>query len=1071
MRQRRPLWCELSAAMNHSRGHLLAQLLFAFLFTQVEALQEGNFQAGLNQHATALEVSREIKVGRLYHWLNWSLVRSHHCLYLWSSAAAIELPHISSGSFNFLVNNTLHVLLPTGEVENASGSSNQGMELLRRLQEAQSLVFPPIESEPILSRPGALRLAVANWAVSCRKTNELAIHNGQHPQQVILLRQHLQGLVFYSTRGTRHSFPSKTRLPPEFVRGWLNRCEKHLRSTAEASEKKIASTTRAPKPNREVTVLSGVFMQPKPMESFSKPCKPMEDLARVTTTPKYLLPAEGATTRYTGRTRAGVTTAADARRPLITGDHMRETSEAPTAGIEAKMHTPMRSKSSLPPTDRKGSDTSLSSGCSYSPLPPYVVPDFKTPDFERFRSPLKDCTIHRNPSKGLAMRYDDSSSELDSPVSATIDVKKTVAFPIPDTPAHYTDTPELSGSPEVFTLPVNVNMRRKRATRNVSPLVLPESLPEHLTERLEQEPESDKVDESNDKDDESDESDYGEDTGGATEIPSARAPTVPLFPSPDLAAYRRIIHEEMARCYGAHIVSAVSTADSPASTGDHMRETSEAPTAGIEAKMHTPMRSKSSLPPTDRKGSDTSLSSGCSYSPLPPSVVPDFKTPDFERFRSPSKDCTIHRNPSKGLAMRYDDSSSELDSPVSATIDVKKTVAFPIPDTPAHYTDTPELSGSPEVFTLPVNVNMRRKRATRNVSPLVLPESLPEHLTERLEQEPESDKVDESNDKDDESDESDYGEDTGGATEIPSARAPTVPLFPSPDLAAYRRIIHEEMARCYGAHIVSAVSTADSPASTGDHMRETSEAPTAGIEAKMHTPMRSKSSLPPTDRKGSDTSLSSGCSYSPLPPSVVPDFKTPDFERFRSPFKDCTIHRNPSKGLAMRYDDSSSELDSPVSATIDVKKTVAFPIPDTPAHYTDTPELSGSPEVFTLPVNVKMRRKRATRNVSPLVLPESLPEHLTERLEQEPESDKGDESNGKDDESDESDYGEDTGGATEIPSARAPTVPLFPSPDLAAYRRIIHEEMARCYGAHIVSAVSTADSPASTGEHTSNYRL
>ncbi|XP_075739286.1 uncharacterized protein LOC119185596 isoform X4 [Rhipicephalus microplus] len=287
--------------------------------------------------------------------------------------------------------------------------------------------------------------------------------------------------------------------------------------------------------------------------------------------------------------RTGASNESEQARVLPQRDHMRETSEASTAGIEAKMHTPMRiavptfdmphsgtnvhsckanwaSKSSLPPTDRKGSDTSLSSGCSYSPLPPSVVPDFKTPDFEQFRSPFKDCTIHRNPSKGLAMRYDDSSSELDSPVSATIDVKKTVAFPIPDTPAHYTGTPELSGSPEVFTLPVNVNMRRKRATRNVSPLVLTESLPEHLTERLEQEPESDKGDESNDKDDESDESDYGEDTGGATEIPSARAPAVPLFPSPDLAAYRRIIHEEIARCYGAHIVSPVSTADSPAST-------------------------------------------------------------------------------------------------------------------------------------------------------------------------------------------------------------------------------------------------------------------------------------------------------------------------------------------------------------------------------------------------------------------------------------------------------------------------------------------------------------------------
>ncbi|XP_075739277.1 uncharacterized protein LOC142784684 isoform X3 [Rhipicephalus microplus] len=241
----------------------------------------------------------------------------------------------------------------------------------------------------------------------------------------------------------------------------------------------------------------------------------------------------------------------------------------------------------------------------------------------------------------------------------------------------------------------------------------------------------------------------------------------------------------------------------------------------------------------------------------------------------------------------------------------------------------------------------------------------------------------------------------------------------------------------------------------GDRMRETSEALTAGIEAKMYTPMRSKSSLRHTDRKGSDMSLSSGCSYSPLPPSVVPDFKTPDLEQFRSPFKDCTIHRNPSKGLAMRYDDSSSDLDSPVSTTIDVKKIVAFPIPDTPAHYSGTPELSDSPELFTLPVNVTMRRRRATRNVSPLVLPELLPEHLTERLEQEPEGN-------KDGESDESDYSEDMGGATEIPSARAPTVPLFPSPDLAAYRRIIHEEMARYYSAHIVSPVSTAESPAST---------
>ncbi|KAH7987046.1 hypothetical protein HPB51_026571 [Rhipicephalus microplus] len=65
---------------------------------------------------------------------------------------------------------------------------------------------------------------------------------------------------------------------------------------------------------------------------------------------------------------------------------------------------------------------------------------------------------------------------------------------------------------------------------------------------------------------------------------------------------------------------------------------------------------------------------------------------------------------------------------------------------------------------------------------------------------------------------------------------------------------------------------------------------------------QSKSTLPPTDHKGSDTSVSSGCSYSPLPPSVVPDFKTPYFEQFHSAFKDCTIRKNPSEGLVMRCD-------------------------------------------------------------------------------------------------------------------------------------------------------------------------
>ncbi|KAL1479448.1 hypothetical protein MTO96_034824 [Rhipicephalus appendiculatus] len=113
----------------------------------------------------------------------------------------------------------------------------------------------------------------------------------------------------------------------------------------------------------------------------------------------------------------------------------------------------------------------------------------------------------------------------------------------------------------------------------------------------------------------------------------------------------------------------------------------------------------------------------------------------------------------------------------------------------------------------------------------------------------------------------------------------------------------------------------------GDCIREPLEVAMDGVDTKVCTPQRSKSSLPRADQEGSDTSLSSGCSYSPLPPPVALDFKTPDFKQFRSPFKGCTIHRNASRAPVVQCDDSSPEFDSPVNATSDVKKLVAFPIP------------------------------------------------------------------------------------------------------------------------------------------------
>ncbi|XP_037520759.1 uncharacterized protein LOC119397404 [Rhipicephalus sanguineus] len=258
---------------------------------------------------------------------------------------------------------------------------------------------------------------------------------------------------------------------------------------------------------------------------------------------------------------------------LPLGDCVREPPEAVMDGIQTKMCTPQR-----PPADHEGSDTSLSSGSSYSPLPPPVALEFKTPDFERFRSPFKDCTIGRVASKTPTSPYDDSSPELVSPVTETTDVKKMVAFPLPDSPAHYTDAPEQSGSAENFPLAINVTLRRRRATRNMSPLALPELLPEHLAERLEPKPEDE-------KDSGSGESDSDEDTDSAA-LSSARAPAVPYFPSPDVAAYRSTILEEMAKCYGARLASPASSADSPASTASVVStggNVASSPTAEIAA--------------------------------------------------------------------------------------------------------------------------------------------------------------------------------------------------------------------------------------------------------------------------------------------------------------------------------------------------------------------------------------------------------------------------------------------------------------------------------------------------------
>ena len=83
---------------------------------------------------------------------------------------------------------------------------------MEKLQRARSQVKPNSVSQPILSRPGATRLVVGNWALSSRKESELSIHNSDGQQQATILREDLPGFIFESNRGTKHSFTAETSL-------------------------------------------------------------------------------------------------------------------------------------------------------------------------------------------------------------------------------------------------------------------------------------------------------------------------------------------------------------------------------------------------------------------------------------------------------------------------------------------------------------------------------------------------------------------------------------------------------------------------------------------------------------------------------------------------------------------------------------------------------------------------------------------------------------------------------------------------------------------------------------------
>ncbi|XP_053980015.1 E3 ubiquitin-protein ligase HECTD1 isoform X7 [Hylaeus volcanicus] len=186
-----------------------------------------------------MEDARELLVGRAYHWRDWCICRGRDCLYVWSDAAALELSNGSNGWFRFILDGKLATMYSSGSPEGGTDTSENRGEFLEKLQIARSQVKPNSASQPVLSRPGATRLVVGNWALSSRKENELCIHNSDGLQQATILREDLPGFIFESNRGTKHSFTAETSLGPEFAAGWAGKRGKRLRSKIEAIKQKV----------------------------------------------------------------------------------------------------------------------------------------------------------------------------------------------------------------------------------------------------------------------------------------------------------------------------------------------------------------------------------------------------------------------------------------------------------------------------------------------------------------------------------------------------------------------------------------------------------------------------------------------------------------------------------------------------------------------------------------------------------------------------------------------------------------------------------------------------------------
>ncbi|XP_049519292.1 uncharacterized protein LOC125943813 [Dermacentor silvarum] len=340
--------------------------------------------------------------------------------------------------------------------------------------------------------------------------------------------------------------------------------------------------------------------------------------------------------------------------------------------------------------------------------------------------------------------------------------------------------------------------------------------------------------------------------------------------------------------------------------------------------------------------------------------------------------------------------------PMTSTTDDERNVAIRWPDSPAHNMNAAEPRHSAENFRLPCSVTLRRRRATKSMSPVAFSEFSPINATERVELNP-------AQATEDEAEESDADEGPWNTASC-SGRASTVPKFMSPDMTAYPRLIREDIAKCYDAHREWPSSLMDSPASTvsaASDEHNVASSPTAAI------PVASK--LTP------DEDLARLSAYNPSPifrPML-------DIPHRLSTVMECTETSIKGSPTTAHDEDEAGilhELEK-LMALLNEKQAAGAGI------------TAASPQATA---------EEAARPISP----------IPRRVELNP-------AQATEDEAEESDADEGPWNTASC-SGRASTVPKFMSPDMTAYPRLIREDIAKCYDAHREWPSSLMDSPAST---------